>query len=207
MPTSSSDTPANAGVESVAGTNASFRELNNEIETAKSGSLKLGSTLASALDGVISKGKSATSIVDALADALSKAALKAALKPLDQLFSGVLDGLVSGGAGGSTLPFASGGAFSGGLPIPFASGGVISSPVSFPLGNGQTGLAGERGPEAIMPLTRGSDGKLGIAGNSGGATTHVTFNVTSPDADSFARSQTQLAALLARTVSQGQRNL
>jgi lambda family phage tail tape measure protein len=122
------------------------------------------------------------------------------------LFSGVLDGLFSG-AGGSTLPFASGGAFSGGLPIPFASGGVISSPVSFPLGNGQTGLAGERGPEAIMPLTRGSDGKLGIAGNSGGATTHVTFNVSSPDADSFARSQTQLAALLARTVAQGQRNL
>jgi phage-related minor tail protein len=207
MPTSGSDTTASAGVESVSATNASFRELNSEIETAKSGSLKLGSTLASALDGVITKGKSASSVVDALADALSKAALKAALKPLDQIVSGLVSGLFSGGGGGGTLPFASGGAFSGGLPIPFASGGVISSPVSFPLGNGQTGLAGERGPEAIMPLTRGTDGKLGIATNAGGATTHVTCNVTSPDIESFARSQTQIAALLARTVSQGQRNL
>ncbi len=191
---------------SVASTNVSFRELNTEIESAKSGSLKLGSTLTSALDSVISKGKSASTVVSGLADALSKAALKSALKPLEQISSGALDGLFSGG-GGSTLPFASGGVFSGGLPIPFASGGVISSPVSFPLGNGQTGLAGERGPEAIMPLTRGTDGKLGIAGNSGGAATQVTFNVTSPDAESFSRSQTQIAAMLARTVSQGQRNL
>jgi phage-related minor tail protein len=201
---------SNSDTSSVAATNASFRELNNEIETAKAGSLKLGSTLASALDGVITKGKSASSVVDALSAALAKAALKAALKPLDQMFSDLLSGLFSGGGGGgggSSLPFASGGAFSGGLPIPFASGGVISSPVSFPLGNGQTGLAGERGPEAIMPLTRGTDGKLGIASNAGGAMTHVTFNVTSPDIESFSRSQTQIAALLARTVSQGQRNL
>jgi phage-related minor tail protein len=213
MPNSSPDASSTASTRSpidnssVAAMSAGFRELNNEIETAKAGSLKLGSTLASALDGVISKGKSATSIVDALADAFSKAALKAAFKPLDQMFSSLFSDIFSGGGAGNMQPFASGGVFSGGMPIPFASGGVISSPVSFPLGNGQTGLAGERGPEAIVPLTRGTDGKLGIASNNGGATTHVTFNVTAADAASFARSETQIAAMLARTVSHGQRNL
>lgn len=209
--TTSSGASSNAATTldtvSVAAATNSLRELGSEIETAKLGSLKLGSTLVSALDGVISKGKSASSIVDTLALSLSKAALSAAFKPLDQFFSGLAQNLFSGGLFGNSTPFASGGVFSGGLPVPFASGGVIASPISFPLGNGQTGLAGERGPEAIMPLTRGSDGKLGVAMGGGGSGVNVTFNVTSPDADSFARSETQLAALLARTVSQGQRNL
>jgi phage-related minor tail protein len=34
---------------------------------------------------------------------------------------------------------------------------------------------GEAGPEAIMPLKRGSDGRLGVAG--GGGTTNVVVNV------------------------------
>jgi phage terminase large subunit-like protein len=68
------------------------------------------------------------------------------------------------------------------------------------------GLAGERGPEAILPLARGPDGRLGVRAE-GSAGISVTFNVTTPDADSFRRSETQLAALLARAVAQGQRNL
>jgi hypothetical protein len=43
------------------------------------------------------------------------------------------------------------------------------------------------------------------AGGSAGL--HVTFNVTTPDAESFRRSETQVAALLARAVALGQRNL
>jgi hypothetical protein len=35
----------------------------------------------------------------------------------------------------------------------------------------------------------------------------ITLNVTTPDADSFRRSETQLGAMLARAVSMGQRNL
>ena len=201
MPTQPTNPNADAQLTvAIAGDTSSLQESFNN---AAKGSVKLGSTLASALDGVINKGKSVTSIIDSLALSLSKAALAAAFKPLDKLLSGALGGLFSG----SALPFASGGAFSGGLPVPFASGGVIASPIAFPLGGGQTGIAGERGPEAIMPLTRGSDGKLGIATAGNAQPVHVTFNVTSPDADSFARSETQLAALLARTVSQGQRNL
>ncbi|MEM9043408.1 MAG: hypothetical protein AAGC81_01845 [Pseudomonadota bacterium] len=68
----------------------------------------------------------------------------------------------------STIPglpsfFAKGGAFSGGKVVPFAQGGVISSPMTFPLSGGRTGLAGEAGPEAILPLSRGPGGELGVA--------------------------------------------
>jgi phage-related minor tail protein len=187
---------ANAGTDTsgISDASDSVQSLRVEIEDARVSSLKLGATLSSALDGVVNKGKSASSIIDTLALSLSKAALNAAFKPLEGALSGAIGGAFSGG-------------FSGGF-TPFASGGVISSPVAFPLGGGQTGLAGEAGPEAIMPLTRGADGKLGVATNSGSGTAmHVTFNVTSPDAQSFARSETQIAALLARTVAQGQRNL
>jgi phage-related minor tail protein len=55
-------------------------------------------------------------------------------------------------------------------------GGVVNSPTFFPMANG-TGLMGEAGPEAIMPLKRGPDGKLGVSG--GGKTViNQTINVS-----------------------------
>lgn len=59
------------------------------------------------------------------------------------------------------LPWAQGGAFSAGRVIPFASGGIVASPTLFPL-RGATGLMGEAGPEAILPLSR-IGGRLGVA--------------------------------------------
>jgi phage-related minor tail protein len=88
---------------------------------------------------------------------------------------------------------------------PFATGGVIASPSYFPLGNG-LGLAGEAGPEAIMPLTRGPDGRLGVAA-AGGAGGNVTVNIATSDADSFRRSETYLTGLIARAVARGQRGM
>lgn len=60
---------------------------------------------------------------------------------------------------------------------PFAMGGIVNKPTLFKYadgGAGRFGLMGEAGPEAIMPLKRGRDGKLGVAG---GGTTNVTVNV------------------------------
>jgi phage-related minor tail protein len=69
------------------------------------------------------------------------------------------------------------------------------------------GLAGERGAEAIMPLARGPDGRLGVAASGAGGGVNVTFNVSTPDAESFRRSEGQVAAMVARAVALGQRNL
>ena len=59
--------------------------------------------------------------------------------------------------------------------VPFANGGVVSGPTIFPFANG-TGLMGEAGPEAIMPLSRGSDGKLGVVAANGNSAPKITIN-------------------------------
>jgi hypothetical protein len=82
--------------------------------------------------------------------------------------------------GGSGL-FADGGAFSAGRQIQaYANGGVVGGPTYFPMSGGKTGLMGEAGPEAIMPLKRGKGGKLGVAveGNSGSVNVVNNINVT-----------------------------
>ena len=71
---------------------------------------------------------------------------------------------------------ADGGVMSRGKLTPFASGGVVNGPTVFPMANGM-GLMGEAGPEAIMPLKRGPDGKLGVEGG-GGVTVVQNINVS-----------------------------
>ena len=71
---------------------------------------------------------------------------------------------------------ANGNAFAGGNVIPFAKGGVVSRPTNFGMSSGRTGLMGEAGPEAILPLKRGSGGKLGVVATGGGGTV-VNVNV------------------------------
>lgn len=72
----------------------------------------------------------------------------------------------------------------------FAAGGaftnqVVASPTLFAFGKGgQLGVMGEAGPEAIMPLERGPNGKLGVqAHGAGGAPQSIkVINVWSDDA-------------------------
>ena len=162
---------------------------------------RFGNALSQSFVDLALKGKSFGDVLRSLALRLSEIALKAAFKPLTDALGRGLAGLFTGGG----LGFAHGGVIRQGMPVPFAQGGIIASPVAFPLAGNRVGLAGERGPEAILPLARGPDGRLGVRAEGGGI--HVTFNVTTPDAESFRRSETQLAALLARAVAQGHRNL
>jgi TP901 family phage tail tape measure protein len=70
---------------------------------------------------------------------------------------------MGGGAGaGVAAAVARGGVFSNGMLTPFARGGIVNRPTIFPMANG-AGLMGEAGPEAVMPLSRGADGKLGVS--------------------------------------------
>lgn len=75
----------------------------------------------------------------------------------------VVQKMVSSFTGGIPFLNANGNAFSNGNVVPYANGGVVGGPTYFPMAGGKTGLMGEAGPEAIMPLKRGKDGKLGVA--------------------------------------------
>lgn len=147
-------------------------------------------SLSNAFRGAITDGKSFNSLLGSIAKSFTDIALKAALRPLGNLVSGAIGSLFT--ATNPTL---------GGVKA-FAKGGVIAAPTYFPMSGG-TGLAGEAGPEAIMPLTRGSDGSLGVA-SSGRALT-VNFNVTATDAKSFTASEAEVSAMLLRAVRRGSR--
>ncbi len=183
---------------------ANIADLSRGLADASQVSAQLGKTLTSAFEQIAFKGKNVTETFNTLALALSQSALKSAFGGLQQNLTSAFSGL---SIGSSMMPFARGAALQSGTPIPFANGGVISSPASFPLASGRTGVMGERGAEAIMPLTRGADGRLGVAAAGGATTPNVTINIAATDVESFRRSESQVAALLARAVSHGQRNL
>lgn len=98
---------------------------------------------------------------------------------------------ITGGVSNYTsgMRFADGGAFSNGRLLEFADGGIVNRPTLFPMANGM-GLMGEAGPEAVMPLKRGRDGKLGVAAQGGGGDTYVinqSFNFSANGDDSVKR--------------------
>lgn len=160
--------------------------------------------LRGALRGAVVEGDSLSESLRRLATSLVNTAFNDAVRPVtDQV-----GGLLSQGVGallGGLLPFASGGGFTQGRVMPFANGGVVSGPVAFPMRGGRSGLMGEAGPEAIMPLARGPDGRLGVRAQGGGAVS-VVMNVTTPDVEGFRRSQGQIAAQLGRVIGRGARN-
>ena len=83
----------------------------------------------------------------------------------------------------------------------FARGGIVDKPTLFPFAKG-VGLMGEAGPEAIIPLRRGRDGNLGVAGGSGGGSTSVVVNVdaTGSKVEGNNQDSKQLGTLLAAAV-------
>jgi phage-related minor tail protein len=84
--------------------------------------------------------------------------------------------------------------------LPVAGARATGGPVM----GGQSYLVGEQGPELFTPSGNG-----GITSNAAlsAARPSVTVNITTPDAQSFLKSKSQVAAMLARAVGQGQRNL
>lgn len=165
----------------------------------------LGSGLRNALEGVAVDGMKLSDAMKGIARSMADTAFNIAMKPIEQALTGAIAGGMQGMLGG-IKPFAEGGAFLSGRVTAFAKGGVVSQPTYFPM-RGVTGLMGEAGAEAIMPLQRGADGRLGVAASGGGARpVNVTVNVTTPDVAGFRRSQSQIAAQLGRALTRGERN-
>ena len=159
-----------------------FRAQMDEINRSAQG---ISRALVSGLKSALVDGKSLEGVFRQIALSASSRVLTSALAPLEKL---------AGQALGNILPF--------------SKGGIVSSPTVFDLGN-TTGLMGEAGPEAIMPLARGADGRLGVrTGNPGqGNMPAVQVNVMTRDAESFRRSEAQVSAMVARAVGRGRRGL
>ncbi len=159
--------------------------------------------LNSAIRGAVVNGDSLSDSLRRLATSLIDSSFNSAVRPVTNQLGGIVSQGI-GGLIGNLLPFAKGAGFAQGRVMPFANGGVVSGPVSFPM-RGGAGLMGEAGPEAIMPLARGTDGRLGVRGQGGG-NVNVVMNITTPDSEGFRRSQGQIAAQLGRAIGRGQRN-
>lgn len=180
-------------------TNAS-RAMEQMDGQSKRLSRSLSSSLRSAFDKAVFGGAKLSDVFRDLASSVAGKALNAAISPVTSALSGGLSSLFRG-LGGAV--FADGAAFSAGRVRAFARGGVVSGPTAFPM-RGATGLMGEAGPEAILPLTRGADGRLGVAAQGGGGGGPVIVNISTPDLDGFRRSRSQVSAQLARAVRRGQ---
>jgi phage-related minor tail protein len=170
---------------------ADMRSLGSLTQSLSKSADSFGRSITNAFAKGIVEGKR---FEDELRSVGRSSLLGTGAKSLTGLFGG---GFSLGGLGGG-----------GGVPVaPFAEGGVIASPAYFPLGRG-LGLMGERGAEAILPLSRGADGRLGV--RSSGETRRplsVVVQVSTPDADSFRRSEAQVSAAIARAVARGSRAL
>jgi phage-related minor tail protein len=152
---------------------------------------KVAKSLSKTFASAIASGQSFNATLATVATSLSRMALNTATQTL---VSGATSWL-SNAFGGTTTAVA-----------PFAEGGVVSSPTLFGMGS-TFGLMGERGAEAILPLSRGPNGQLGIAAQNSRAPVAVTVNISAADADSFRKSEGQITSALARAVARGQRSL
>ena len=169
-----------------------------EVGTLSSG-LERG--LGRAIDGMVLDGGKLSDALKSIGQSLADTVYGIAMKPVENALAGSIAGGIGGMLGG-VMPFAKGGAFANGRTM---AGDVVSGPTAFPMRGGQ-GLRGEAGPEAIMPLRRGPDGKLGVAAAGGGRSVNVTFNIQTPDVAGFQRSQSQIAAQMSRVLARGERN-
>lgn len=180
-----------AGAATVKGLGDEMARLNALTET-------LGQSLARTFSRGVVQGKGLDATLQSLRRTLLQLSLRTAQAPLQSLLTQAMGGLTQG------LSAAFSGA--GGTVTPFASGGVVASPTYFPLGRG-AGLMGESGAEAIMPLARGPDGRLGVRSAGGAAPVSLVVNISTPDVEGFRRSEAQVAAALARAVGRGRRGL
>jgi len=172
-----------------------LREMRGGMEGAVRdlGSLETGLSqgLRRAFDGLALDGRRLSDVLAGLGRSMAQTAYNAAMRPVTDHFGGLLAGGVNALVSAVT---------------PFARGGIVNGPVLFPM-QGGTGLMGEAGPEAIMPLARGADGRLGVqAQGTGARPVNVTINVSTPDLRGFEQSRAQIAASVARAISQADRN-
>lgn len=147
-------------------------DTNQALKTlAADGLNSLEQNFLDVIKGSESVGDAIKKMVATVLEEVAKLILeKQVIAPLAKSLNDMIDGLGGSGGGGiggflgSILGSANGNAFSGGNVVPFAKGGVVDGATYVPMA-----MMGESGPEAVIPLSRGSNGKLGISGAGAGA--------------------------------------
>lgn len=201
------------GIAGLEGVTIAFRReldgvqgsMRNAGREATGMSRSVSASLKKAFDGVLFDGKRISEALSSVGRSVSDKVVDQALAPVQN----ALGSLVGNGMQSilsKMMPFEKGAAFRAGRVAAFARGGIVDGPTQFPM-RGGVGVMGEAGPEAIMPLARGADGRLGIRSEGGGGTVHVTMNISTPDVAGFRRSQSQIASEMTRAMQRGRRNL
>ena len=167
-----------------------IKDRNDEI--AQSIGESFGSAMSSIVDGT-------KSVKDAFKDMANEI-----IKELYRIFvvkqiTGMIANVISPGSGDSYM-LAKGGVLNNQQVVPYANGGVVGSAMTFPMAGGRTGLMGEAGPEAIMPLKRGKNGKLGVQAEVGSSNViiHQNFNFTANGDESVKKIIAQQAPAIAQ---------
>lgn len=129
----------------------------------------VASAAATYKTAAVSAGQLASSITQA---AISQAAYSAALVPIAGAALAPVAALATGTSIAAANVVASAGMLASRITA-FKDGGVVNSPTLFPMAGNRTGLMGERGAEAIMPLKRTPSGQLGVQAQISPATVNV----------------------------------
>ena len=185
-----------------AGVLKSFKEELENVGTAMenivvNGFRKMEDALVSfVMTGKLNFRDLANSIISDLTRMFVRAAIT---KPL---FSFIFPNLADGGvvSGGELLESAKGNVFAKNKVVPFAYGGIVNKPTLFPMRDGM-GLMGEAGPEAVMPLKRTRQGRLGVeASGGGGNVVNVSVNANGTSAQGSNMKATQLGKMIGAAI-------
>ena len=148
-----------------------------------------------AVTGKASFGDLARSILQDLQRMIVKALF---FKAIFGLFPG-LKNFLGFEKGGVVEKSAKGNVFAKNKIVPYASGGVIDKPVIFPMAKGM-GLAGEAGPEAILPLKRGKGGRLGVEASGGVGNIVVNVDASGTNVEGDEEQGRQLGLVISAAV-------
>ena len=191
-----------ARLQAIADEVAAQEKLTKVYEEQRQAQKDLADSIANSM------GDALTSIVDgtkSVKDAFKDMA-RAIIAELYQIYvvkqiTGMISSAIMGPAAAGGYFGPAGGVGGGsGATIAYADGGVVGSPTTFPMSAGRTGLMGEAGPEAIMPLKRGKDGKLGVQaeGGAGDVIIHQNFNFQANGDESVKKLIAQAAPQIAQ---------
>lgn len=195
-----SEAEINAVIQEIEAMEAKKRSMEQMEDIARTIEQAMGDAFTSMVDGTKSVGDAFKDMARAIVSELFQVLVVQQLVGSWNSSTGSGTGIVGAIMGAFQ---ADGGAWQGGNQVQaFANGGVVNGPTFFGMSGGRTGLMGEAGPEAIMPLKRGADGKLGVSmnGGGGGDNINVTNNISLPGNQDPAAVRNEIAKALPQIV-------